>query len=179
MLHIGDSMAGAVGIELNRALEPLGVKGILKYKTASFIPTWAWGEELGVYLARFHPDLVVISLGTNELEIVEPERRGPQIERLVKRLAGVPCVWLLPPVGALPHNGLPEVIRAHASPCVCADHQEIYPAMPRIGDKIHPTMAARKEWAERLIAWLAAHRKPTAGRPWEIAESAATGNSRR
>jgi hypothetical protein len=168
LLHVGDSMAGALGIELNRELLQHGVKGVLKYKTASFIPNWAGGEELGRYLAVYHPDLVIISLGTNELEIEDPERRGPQIERLVGRLGGIPCLWLLPPVGQKPHNGLPQVIRDHASPCICLDHQEVFPEMPRVGDKIHPTMAARKDWAERVVAWLARHRKPGGARPWEL-----------
>ncbi len=169
LLHIGDSMAGALGIELDRLLEQQGIKGVLRYRTASFIPNWAWGDELGLYLAQYHPDLVLISLGTNEIEIQDPGRRAPTVEKLVGRLGGLPCVWLLPPVWAGgPNNGLGEVIRQHAAPCVCVDQEEIFPGMPRVGDKIHPTMAARKEWARRVLEWLGAHRRPAAGRPWEI-----------
>jgi hypothetical protein len=169
VLHIGDSMAGALGIELNRQLEQRGIKGVLRYKTASFIPNWAWGDELGLYLAQYRPDLVLISLGTNELEILEPERRDPTVRKLVGRLGGVPCVWLLPPLSEGQKSGLVDVIRQSASPCVCVDNQEVFPGMPRVGDKIHPTMAARKEWASRVIDWLAAHRRPSAGRPWAMA----------
>jgi lysophospholipase L1-like esterase len=176
ILHVGDSMAGALGIELNRQLEEHGIKGVLRYKTATFIPGWAWGEELGLYLAQYRPDLVIISLGTNELEIQEPERRAPTVRKLVGRLGGLPCVWLLPPLGEGRKSGLVEVIRQSASPCVCVDNQDVFPGMPRVGDKIHPTMAARKEWARRVLDWLGAHRRPSAGRPWEISsESTATG----
>jgi hypothetical protein len=169
VLHIGDSMAGALGIELNRQLEERGIKGVLRYKTASFIPNWAWGDELGLYLAQYRPDLVLISLGTNELEILEPERRAPTVRKLVGRLGEVPCVWLLPPLAAGQKSGLVDVIRQSASPCASVDNQEVFPGMPRVGDKIHPTMAARKEWARRVIDWLAAHRRPRAGRPWAMA----------
>jgi hypothetical protein len=161
-------MAGALGLELNRQLEERGIQGVLRYKTASFIPNWAWGDELGLYLAQYRPDLVIISLGTNELEILQPERRAPTVHKLVGRLGSVPCVWLLPPLSEGQKSALSDVIRQNASPCVCVDNQDVFPGMPRVGDKIHPTMAARKEWARRVLDWLAAHRRPAAGRPWAI-----------
>jgi hypothetical protein len=40
--------------------------------------------------------------------------------------------------------------------------------MPRMPDKIHPTMSARKVWAEYVVQWLARQRDPNAERPWEL-----------
>ena len=161
-------MAGALGIALNRQFEAHGVKGQLRYETASFIPTWAWSKKLPVYLAQYDPDLVVISLGTNELQINNPEQRAKTIQRLVGRLEGRSCVWLAPPHLDAGDNGLRGIIRANCAPCAYVETDEIYPDMPRTSDKIHPTMSAREEWARRVIDWLGAHRAPDGDRPWAL-----------
>jgi len=168
ILHIGDSMAGALGIALNRQLEDRGLKGKLRYETASYIPTWASSEKLPLYLAQQDPDLVLISLGTNELQIGEPERRAKTIQRLVGRLQGRPCVWIGPPHLDAGDNGLRDIIRDNCAPCGYMNTDAVYEDMPRVSDHIHPTMAAREEWARRVIDWLAEHRKPTEGHPWAL-----------
>jgi hypothetical protein len=40
--------------------------------------------------------------------------------------------------------------------------------MPRLNDKIHPTIPARKEWAKRVVDWLAHERHPTTDQPWHL-----------
>jgi lysophospholipase L1-like esterase len=168
ILHIGDSMAGALGIALNRQLEERGVVGKLRYETASYIPTWASSEKLRVYLAQHDPDLILISLGTNELQITEPERRAKTIRRLVSRLEGRPCVWIAPPHLDAGDNGLRDIIRANCAPCGYMNTDAVYEDMPRVSDKIHPTMAAREEWARRVIDWLAEHRQAAGDQPWAL-----------
>ncbi len=168
VLHIGDSMAGALGIALNRQLEEHGVVGKLRYETASYIPTWASSKQLPVFLAQHDPDLVLISLGTNELQISEPERRAKTIQRLVGRLEGRPCVWVAPPHLEAGDNGLREIIRANCAPCGYMDTDALYEDMPRVSDKIHPTMAAREEWARRVIEWLTEHRRTSGDQTWVV-----------
>lgn len=170
VLHIGDSFAGALGIELNRELEAAGVRGILKYETATYIPTWAWGKDLERYLSKYHPDLVLITLGANELEIPDPASRAPTIRHLVERLAGRPCVWVAPPLWHGARPALLDVIRASCAPCAYLDSTALVPELPRARDGIHPAMAARKAWATAVIGWLAEHRRMANGQAWHIAE---------
>lgn len=172
VLHIGDSMAGALGVELNHELKRHKVKGILRFQTASYIPGWAWGKELPLYIAQFKPDLVLITLGTNEVKILDPSQRIPLIKRIVRQLGGRPCVWVAPPVWA-PEKGLYQVIHDNIAPCRYMDTQAVYPDMPRLKDKIHPTIPARAVWAKRVVEWLAKERRPTADRAWELAPEAA------
>lgn len=169
VLHIGDSMAGALGVALNEEFKRHGIKGVLRFKTASFIPTWAWSKELPLYLAHHKPDLVLITLGTNETQMHDPTLRAGAIQKLVKQLDGRPCVWILPPEWGPGDRGLMPVIRANTAPCRILETAELYPDMPRLGDKIHPTMGARKVWAERVVEWLRRERRPTADRPWQLA----------
>ncbi len=169
ILHIGDSFAGALGIELNRVLKSRGVVGRLSFEQSTYIPTWAHSKKLPELLASFQPDLVLISLGANELENPTPEDRIPNIRRLVGRLGGRPCVWVAPLLWDGAKSALLDVIRANlGDACVYLDSNQLVLKMPRTRDKIHPSMAARPDWAEITVRWLGYHRAPTAERIWSI-----------
>jgi len=168
VLHIGDSMAGALGVALNDELKQHKVKGMLRFKTASYIPGWAGGLELPLHLSQLKPDLVLITLGTNEVKMPEPAQRAPLVKKIVKLIGDRPCVWIAPPVWTA-EKGLYQVIRENVAPCRYMDTEVVYPDMPRLGDKIHPTIGARKEWAKRVVAWLAKERRPAPQKPWALA----------
>jgi len=168
VLHVGDSFAGALGVALNAELKRAGVRGFLRYKTATFIPDWAFGPKLPLYIAQTNPDLVLINLGANEVTMFEPAQRAKTIQKLVSHVRGRPCVWISPPLWA-GESGIVGVIRANCAPCRFLDSSALYADMPRLGDKIHPTMPAREEWARRVVDWLARERRPTPEHPWELA----------
>ncbi len=168
VLHIGDSFAGALGIELDKQLKEQGVHGILRYKTASYIPEWAYKGKVREYVRQYKPDLVLITLGANELKIVKPEQRIHAIKKLVSELGGRPCVWVGVPLWSGAHNDLLNVIRDNAKPCRFLDSTRLFPDMPRVHDHIHPTMNARAEWAKRVIDWLARERVPDGDKPWQL-----------
>jgi hypothetical protein len=168
VLHVGDSFAGALGVALNAELKRHGVRGFLRYKTATFIPDWAFGPKLPLYIAQTNPDLVLVNLGANEVQMFEPKQRAKTIQKLVGHMKGRPCVWISPPLWA-GDSGIVSVIRENCAPCRFMDSNALFPDMPRLPDKIHPTMPARDEWARRVVDWLARQRRPTAERPWELA----------
>ena len=168
VLHIGDSFAGALGIDLNVELKAAGVRGILRYETATYIPTWAFGKQIDQYLSQFNPDLVLVTLGANELQIPDPAARVPTIHRLVARLGGRPCVWVAPPLWNGARPALLDTIREACAPCVYLDSNALVPDLPRAKDHIHPSMDARKTWAKAVLGWLAAHRAKTGPRPWDL-----------
>lgn len=168
VLHIGDSFAGALGIELNRRFKEHGVRGILRFETSSYIPTWASEPKLASYLTRYDPDLVLVTLGANELQVVDPTIRIRTIEKLVKRLGGRPCVWVGVPLWQGARGALLDVIRDHCAPCVYMDSNRLFPDMPRARDGIHPSMPAREEWSRRVLDWLSAHRGADDDHVWAI-----------
>jgi hypothetical protein len=167
VLHIGDSFAGALGIPLNRQLEQFEVRSVLRYQTASFIPNWAWGKLVSKFVANFNPDLILVTLGANELEIVEPQTRAGAIRRLVAQFEGRPCVWIAPPLWE-PDTGLLEVIRDSCAPCRFMDTNALIRNMARMPDGVHPTMEAREAWAALVLDWLARERRATPERPWHL-----------
>jgi len=168
VLQIGDSFAGALGIDLNRELKEAGVRGVLKYETSTYIPTWASSKDLDHYLWKFHPDLVLITLGANELEIPDPAARAPTIHRLIGRLGGRPCVWVAPPLWQGARPALLDTIRSSCAPCLYLDSSALVPELQRMRDHIHPAMQARKIWAKAVIDWLRKHRDPRGSRPWDL-----------
>ena len=164
VLHIGDSFAGALGYELNRLLAEHQVRGFLKYEKSTYIPTWAWSKELPSLLSRYRPDLVLITLGGNELQIPDPEQRAETVQRLVKRFGDVPCVWIGIPVWEGADPKLMDVIERNVSPCLFYDSAKEIPHMARAGDGIHPSKSARTRWAEVFVAWLRAQVAPSSQR---------------
>lgn len=170
VLHIGDSFAGALGLPLGDLLKQQGVRSVLKHTDSSYLTDWAWNGSLQKLIWTYNPDLVVITLGANELAIAQPEQRKRTVKKIVSQLGERPCLWIAIPLWDGKHNGLMDVIEQNVGPCVFMDTNELIDVaqMPRMRDGIHPTTAARKEWASFVMGWLVAHRAPEAEKPWAL-----------
>jgi lysophospholipase L1-like esterase len=174
VLHVGDSFAGSLGVPLGKRFKAAGLRTVLEFETSSYIPTWASGEELEKYVGRYMPDLVLVTLGANEFEIPNPEQRANAVRRLVKRLNGVPCVWISPPKWK-EDTGVLAVVRDNCAPCRYLDSDTIVKDLPRRKDGIHPSDDAREIWADAVLAWLTRERAGSPEHAWELrAERPAT-----
>jgi hypothetical protein len=167
VLHIGDSFAGSLGSPLGKRLKAQGLRYVLEYRDASYIPTWASAPELTGYIARHSPDLVVVTLGANEFELTAPETRAKAVKRLVRRFEGRPCVWITPPRWK-PDSGILAVIEENSKPCRFLDSDTIVSSLARKKDGIHPNDEGREVWAEAVLTWLIRERSTGAERPWEL-----------
>ena len=172
VLHIGDSMADALGGALNRELEKWGVKGYLEAKEATYIPQWAgFKMQLDSHLAQRKPDLVVVTLGGNETKMPDPTERVEAIKRLVKKIGDRPCIWIAAPLWpGLNHTGILDVIRDNCAPCRYVDTNAMIPDLERY-DGVHPTIPERTRWAQFMIRWLLQNRDPNGKRPWDFKET--------
>lgn len=158
VLVIGDSFAEALGSGIRGIKGEIPVHSILRGEHATFIPQWA-GPKFGVplMLKQETPDVVIIALGGNELAMVNPSQRTPDIEKIVGFMGDIPCVWVgTPSFGK--ENDLPQIIRSHSSPCRYYDSNALSPNLPRGSDKIHPTSDGQKIWARQVLSWLAKER---------------------
>jgi len=167
VLQIGDSFADALGKELGKLLKSAGLRTSLETKTPSYIGDWAFGPQLKHLLSSYHPDLVLITLGANELEIPSPEQRVGPVQRLVASLGGRPCVWILPPLWKQ-DTGVMQVIKDNAKPCQVLDSSALVPNLPRGRDHIHPSTEGRVRWATAVFEWLRQAREPAGPRPWSL-----------
>lgn len=167
VLQVGDSFAAALGIELGKLLKQSGLRTSLETKTPSYIGDWAFGPVLRKAISDYNPDLVLITLGANEVEIPVPAQRVVPIQRLVKSLGDRPCVWILPPLWKQ-DTGLMQVIKDNASPCQVLDSSTLVPSLPRGRDHIHPSSEGRVLWATAVFDWLKRAREPQGPRPWSL-----------
>jgi hypothetical protein len=167
VLQVGDSFAAALGIELGKRLKAAGVRTSLEYKTASYVPNWAFGPDLPKMVSTYQPDLVLVTLGANEIEIPDPAQRAGAVQRLVKKLGDRPCVWILPPLWK-PDTGLMQVIKDNATPCKVLDSTALVKDLPRGPDHIHPNQQGRETWAEAVFQWLKQARQPSGPKPWSL-----------
>jgi hypothetical protein len=167
VLQIGDSFADALGIELGKLLKQSGLRTSIETKTPSYIGEWAFGAALPKALSTYDPDLVLVTLGANEVEVPTPEQRVRPVQRLVKVLGDRPCVWILPPLWKS-DTGVMQVIKDNAKPCQVLDSSALVPSLPRGRDHIHPSTEGRLIWATAVLDWLKQARDPAGPRPWSL-----------
>jgi lysophospholipase L1-like esterase len=167
VLQIGDSFAAALGVELGKLLKAQGVRSALEYKTASYIPNWSYDGDVPKLVSLYHPDLVLITLGANEIEIPKPEMRAGPIKHLIGELGGRPCVWVAPPLWK-PDTGLLKVIKDNIAPCRYLDSNALVHDLPRGRDKIHPSSEGRQIWAKIVFDWLASERLGNDKQAWAL-----------
>lgn len=162
ILVIGDSFAQSLGVGLKTFEKELDVKFVLQGEQATYIPEWAGSKRDVKGLLRAHkPDLVVISLGGNELAMIDPSVRGPRVKELVGHMGATPCVWVAPALWGNKQTGLLEVIQQNSSPCRHFDSNKLTPDLPRGGDKIHPNPEGQRKWAAGLVDWIRVERDRT------------------
>ena len=167
VLQIGDSFAAALGGELSKLFKEAGVRSTLEFKTASYIPNWSYEGDVPKFVSNYRPDLVLITLGANEIEIPKPDERIKPIKHLVSTLGGRPCVWISPPLWK-PDTGLLKVIKDNVAPCRYLDSNALVHDLPRGKDKIHPSAEGRQIWAKIVFDWLAKERQGNATQPWAL-----------
>ncbi|MDC0744232.1 SGNH/GDSL hydrolase family protein [Polyangium mundeleinium] len=158
VLHIGDSflMAG-----FSQALRPkmkaVGALYEVRSEQASY--TTSWHLKLAKLVGDYHPDLVIINLGANEVTLTDPAARADAVERLVKIVGDRPCVWVSPPLWRK-DTGIIEIFRKHTSPCRFFDSDAYAGPISRQPDGIHPDAAGGTTWADAFFRWLLAERAP-------------------
>ena len=163
-------MADALGKPLNKELEKRGIKSVLEAREATYIPEWAgFKMELDQHLARRKPDLVLITLGGNEMKMPKPSERIESIKRIVQKVGDRPCLWIAAPVWpGLKSTGLLDVIREHCAPCIYVDTNTLIPDLERLKDGVHPTIPERRRWAQFMIRWMLHNRDPKGAKPWSF-----------
>lgn len=166
VLHIGDSFAAALGRPLNRELTARGIRGVLEFETSTYIATWAIAKPIRRYLRRHRPDLVLITLGANELGAAHLERRAPLVRKLVRSLGDRPCVWIAPALWEGTRPDLLRVIEENCAPCAYLETNDLGVDIERTSDGIHPTREGGIRWAAAVIEWLERNPPIRADRRW-------------
>ena len=149
VLHTGDSMVGG---GLSRALGPKFEADGTKYHRdvieSGTIHEFSQNDHLPSLLAKVKPDLVLISLGANHIpNSVDPDKEiGPYVPKLLKRLSGIDCYWIAPPIWKPAQAKFNEWLKEHVAPCKFYDGSSL--EIERRADKIHPNEKGGEVWAD-------------------------------
>lgn len=159
MVHAGFAQA------LGPHVKALGARYEVRGEQSTFTSTWAGRMELLV--ANNQPDLVVISLGSNEVRVPAPETHAAWVKRMVKFIGKRPCVWVTPPMWTR-ETGIIDVIQKNVAPCRFFEtDKHIKAPLARQKDGVHPSEAGGAAWAEAFWEWLGEERTGE-GAPWAM-----------
>jgi lysophospholipase L1-like esterase len=158
VLHVGDSMVGGT-FGLTRALEkkltPEGAKLVRRTTVSESLASFDKGPILRDALHDEKPDIVIITLGANDVLSPYPETYGGSVERIVKRIGERECWWIGPPriksavetpSGKTSDLVLSEVIKGHAGTCHFVESTGL--KIDRASDGVHPSNAGGEAWVD-------------------------------
>lgn len=151
VLVFGDSMTHNLAMSIAR----YGTKNNYKVTgvtwESSSIPAWRKSGKIKQYMEMSKPDFVIISLGSNEMELRNFERRIPDIQGIAEQMGDLPFVWVGPPLWK-EDKGFYKALSA-ALPA-----EKIFKLedgnIERGPDHVHPTRKGADQWADTLMRWI-------------------------
>ena len=159
VLHVGDSMVGGnwgLTRALEAKLEPEGAKVVRHTKVSETLKSMDQDPTLKDLLRTHEPDIVIITLGTNDTDVPYPEVYAKHVANIAKRVGTRECWWMGPPKDA-PVN---KVIAENCAPCKFFDSSTL--KLDRAKDGIHPNDRGGGQWAN---AFWTAFRAPATSDP--------------
>ena len=151
VLIFGDSMTHNLAMSISR----YGTKNNYKVTgvtwESSSIPGWKNSGKIKEYLEMSKPDFVIISLGSNEMELKHFERRIPDVENIVEQLDDIPFVWVGPPLWK-EDKGVYTMLEKGVPKGKLFKIQNL--DLERGPDKVHPTRKGADVWADTLMRWI-------------------------
>jgi lysophospholipase L1-like esterase len=161
ILLIGDSLGLGLGSRLRPLFERSGNPFVFTATEGTRVDQWAstytaQGQAFGSALAA-SPDVVLISLGTNDAYMTDPGTIAKVTERARSLLdraaaAGARVYWIGPPKLPRADNGAIAQIK-RLIPWHRYFHSESL-VIPRQSDGLHPDVAGYEAWAASLWRWL-------------------------
>jgi len=154
VLLVGDSLAAGLGLPLKRLVTTDGAILGTVGRVGTTIRQWARGGWLAEALTQAKPGLVLVSLGTNDME--SPGDRSGDIAAIIDRVraAGAGLVWIEPP--DMPTLRDRAQVRATLHATIPAERLFPGPSVPiqRAKDRIHATPQGYADLAAALWSWV-------------------------
>lgn len=171
VLIFGDSMTILVANRMAAYGQKNGYKVVSVTWDSSSSVGWSGCDTLDNVIARYHPDFIMVTLGSNELFLKNFDLRRPYVEKLVAKIGDIPFVWVGPP-NWQEDKGFNKMMAATLprGTFFCSDGLEL----PRGADHIHPTPKGGVIWTDSIMRWMPSSRHPI---PSEMPDSGVTTRS--
>lgn len=118
---------------------------------------WSGCDTLDNYIARYKPDFIIVTLGSNELFLQNFDKRRPYVEKLVKKIGKIPFVWIGPP-NWKEDKGFNNMMEAILPSGTYFRTEGM--DLPRGEDHIHPTPRGGVIWTDSIMRWISTSRHP-------------------
>ena len=154
VLHVGDSSLGfeqGLALEMTTRFKAIGVRYEAITEAAAGLHSFATSKKLEELVRWKKPDVVLLSLGMNNLTVAKPEAYEPDVRAIVAQVGDRACWWIGPLSMERPETGLIAMLGRTASPCGFTSSYEL--AVERQPDHIHPTQRGASVWADAI--WVA------------------------
>jgi len=172
VLLVGDSLAVGMAPYFSALAKEAGVEFKSLATVGTRIDQWASSAELKKLVESYRPDLVLVSLGTNDAFMrgadVVPKQKA-QLDKLLEVLTTWPratdyglgpehVVWIGPPtLPSPPSPGIVTMIQDSAGGALTPRYHYFHSErlqIPRAADQIHPTARGYAGWAGAVWHWL-------------------------
>jgi hypothetical protein len=159
VLHAGDSTVGTYKFGLARALgdhfKAEGTRYVYETWESASLTQVAAGTRLNELIAKWKPDLVILTLGTNDAYVPAPWALEWSIRSIARKVGDRDCYWIGPPLWKKDVDaGLVGSIRENVAPCRFFDSGSL--TLERRADGIHPTDKGGQVWADAFWLFLRA-----------------------
>ncbi len=153
---IGDSLAQGLGPPLHAIARGVPCAFDAFGQQSTRVHQWAQRVDLRAVVGSPPADLVLVSLGTNDMRTSDPAAAGAEAGALVDQLAsmGASVAWLAPPQMAFDQGtfrpALEAACKARSVPIFDARSLDL----ERAADGIHLTPRGYGAWAEAIAGWV-------------------------
>lgn len=155
ILIIGDSMLEGLNPRLAAYADKNGhrLNSVIWYSSTS--KYWGTCDTLGVYLRKFKPTFIFISLGANELFVrnIAQERDG-YVKNLLRQIGDIPYLWIGPP-NWKKDTGINDLIAKNVKPGCFFRSDGMH--FERQKDGAHPTHQSAALWMDSIARWIPLH----------------------
>lgn len=152
VLHVGDSTLGytlGLALELRTRFEAAGIHYEAHTETSAGLHGFASSKKLEQLVRETKPDVVLISLGINNLTVPHPDEYERDVRSIVRQAGKAPCWWVGPLALERPDKGLNAMLARSTAPCRFASSYDLH--IERQPDGIHPTQRGARRWAD--VIW--------------------------
>lgn len=152
VILLGDSLAQGMAHEFSKTAKAKGYKPIVLAKGG----TWSnyWSGSIGRIVDKYHPQFVIVSLGTNDSTSSKPEPQRLHIKKIREKVtsSGARLLWLTPPQLPKRFKSRDEIrkILADEIPQTETFNSDDLP-LEKEKDKVHMTPKGYRDWI--LAAW--------------------------
>lgn len=151
VLVFGDSMTILVANRLAAYGEKNGYRVASVTWDSSSSVAWSSCDTLDNFIARYNPDFVMVTLGSNELFLKNFNLRKPYVEKLIQKIGDIPFVWIGPP-NWKEDVGYNAMMESTLPPGTFFRSEGL--DLPRGADHIHPTPKGGIIWTDSIMRWI-------------------------